>query len=85
MFAQLINILSMSYYIIRMDNKKTKEYKDKTDEELRQLIGRATEIFIKLTDGGSIPHNPLLEDIKEEVKEEALISQQKSTSPKTSV
>ena len=64
-----------------MDNKKTKEYKDKTDEELRQLIGRATEIFIKLTDGGGIPQNPLLVDIKEE----ALISQQKSVSPKTSV
>ena len=61
-----------------MDNKKTKEYKDKTDEELRQLIGRATEIFIKLTE-------PKPKSIKEEVKEEALISQQKSTSPKTSV
>ena len=61
-----------------MDNKKTKEYKDKTDEELRQLIGRATEIFIKLTEPKSKP-------IKEEVKEEALISQQKSVSPKTSV
>ena len=57
-----------------MDNKKTKEYKDKTDEELRQLIGRATEIFIKLTEPKSKP-----------IKEEALISQQKSVSPKTSV
>jgi len=54
-----------------MDNKKTKEYKDKTDEELRQLIGRATEIFIKLTEPKSKP-------IKEEVK-------QKSTSQKTFV
>jgi len=61
----------MSYYIIRMDNKKTKEYKDKTDEELRQLIGRATEIFIKLTE-------PKSKQIKEEVK-------QKSTSQKTFV
>ena len=72
-----------------MDNKKTKEYKDKTDEELRQLIGRATEIFIKLTDGGGIPQNPLLEDIKEDIKEEGdrglLPLQQKSVSPKTSV
>ena len=71
-----------------MDNKKTKEYKDKTDEELRQLIGRATEIFIKLTEpkpGGSIPHNPLLEDIKEEGDRGILPLKQKSTSQKTVV
>jgi len=78
MFAQLINILSMSYYIIRMDNKKTKEYKDKTDEELRQLIGRATEIFIKLTE-------PKSKQIKEEGDRGILPLKQKSTSQKTFV
>lgn len=61
-----------------MDNKKTKEYKDKTDEELRQLIGRATEIFIKLTE-------PKSKQIKEEGDRGILPLKQKSTSQKTFV
>ena len=51
-----------------MDNKK--EYKIMDDEELRKMIGKASEIFIKLTEPKTIK--------EEEVK-------QKSISPKTAV
>ena len=41
-----------------MDNKK--EYKIMDDEELRKMIGKASEIFIKLTE----PKKELKEEVK---------------------
>ena len=66
-----------------MDNKK--EYKIIDDEELRKMIGRASEIFIKLTEPPSVASQDATGSTRAGRSPQREEVKQKSISPKTAV